>query len=58
MLATFASKAQKQIYMKFMCKFFLDFPIQQAQQIRIVNLRIDLACWNRSILEQLVQNVM
>ena len=31
MWATFATKAQKQPYMKFVRKFFLDFPIQASQ---------------------------
>ena len=31
MWATCATKAQKQPYMKFVCKFFLDFPIQASQ---------------------------
>ena len=31
MWATFATKAQKQLNMKFVCKFFLDFPIPASQ---------------------------
>ena len=31
MWATFAIKAQIQLYMKFVCKFFLDFPIPTSQ---------------------------
>ena len=27
----FSSKSQKQLYMKFVCKFFLDFPIPASQ---------------------------
>ena len=37
MWATFPTKSQKQLYMKFGCKFFLDFPIpaSQAQSVLI-----------------------
>ena len=31
MWATFATKAQKQLYMKFVCNFFLDIPIPASQ---------------------------
>ena len=31
MWATFATKAQEQLYMKFLCKISLDFPIPASQ---------------------------
>ena len=31
MWATFVTKGQKKLYMKFMCKVFLDFPIPTSQ---------------------------
>ena len=30
-VGNFATKAQKNLYIKFVCKFFLDFPIQASQ---------------------------
>ena len=55
---TYSIKTQKQLYMKFVCMFFLDFPIpiSQAKPISIVNLRIGVACWNRQIEGKLAQN--
>ena len=42
MWASFATKAQKQFYMKFVCKFVFDFRFQKANPISIYNLRIGL----------------
>ena len=34
MWATFATKVQKQLYMKFVCKFFFDFPIPTSSLVQ------------------------
>ena len=46
----FVTKAQKQLDMKIVHKFFFDFPIPASEanpySLIYVNLRIGLTCWN------------